>query len=752
MEPPEGNSDVDVEWLDGPFPTKAGVAGRGADSDDDAEKAETTAPCHDASNRPVTRSSSSVFNGASRHAHLGEGCDGSRILHHRHREGMGASSSATAGTSGTSHRVPVAKRGGDDSSASGGSSTSIDAVHAAAGHSGPNKAAGGFLCYECGLAFHSVKELQLHMVRKTAWSNQGLIGSRVSCLVDNREWHEGLVTQYHKSGKHCVEYRRSGEKRWVNMLKTAFYIVERAQPTGGEVKEMEPDPTEGLAPIEKWHYQEDISPEFCMALSLLHRAYGCRVQETGHKTVGHTCVTDRDKVAAREVKGSLLYGELLPRGVNKAMGPRHLNAAKASTIYDLGMGTGKVAMQVFLQFPNLTRVYGIELSQARFELGEAALFALMELQPGAYAIKEHIPGQFISIETLAQDQDHEQQQQQQQQPSLAEGGGWREGGAGWEHLCRGPPGRTLEFACGNLFDVTDLAQADLVLLETDVSSDVHPQLSRFLTGMRKGSHALTYLDLRKMWSSLPFPYRQVEVNRSLSDRFPTSWSVHRGHHFFLWHKILPSLEGALQPQQLATSEDGEVLTATGVSDRRRDRQGHPLQPLCSRGISGVDVSGGGGRSDSLRSGSSGFSLGGAFAGVGLGSEGKGRRGRHREGGGEGFRLPFMSCLGLGRRTPSTSSPSALRSCERPPAARAEEGLVAAADGVEMGEPSTTAATRASGGHKERESSQEQEFGVSGGGGGGGGGGSSRSSSYDSSSRSSRPPPPPPPGGGSVGKG
>lgn len=39
-----------------------------------------------------------------------------------------------------------------------------------------------------------------------------------------------------------------------------------------------------------------------MALSLLHRAYGCRVQETGHKTVGHTCVTDRDKVAAREVK------------------------------------------------------------------------------------------------------------------------------------------------------------------------------------------------------------------------------------------------------------------------------------------------------------------------------------------------------------------------------------------------------------------------------------------------------------------
>ena len=52
-----------------------------------------------------------------------------------------------------------------------------------------------YLCNECGLGFGSVPELQMHMARKTAWSNQGLVGCRVSCLVDNREWHEGLVTQ-----------------------------------------------------------------------------------------------------------------------------------------------------------------------------------------------------------------------------------------------------------------------------------------------------------------------------------------------------------------------------------------------------------------------------------------------------------------------------------------------------------------------------------------------------------------------------
>lgn len=48
-----------------------------------------------------------------------------------------------------------------------------------------------------------------------------------------------------------------------------------------------------------------------------------------------------------------------------------------------------------------------------------------------------------------------------------------------------------------------------MLLETDVSSEVYPELSRFLSAMRKGAHALTYLDLRKMWGNLPFPFRQV---------------------------------------------------------------------------------------------------------------------------------------------------------------------------------------------------------------------------------------------------
>ena len=67
------------------------------------------------------------------------------------------------------------------------------------------------------------------------------------------------------------------------------------------------------------------------------------------------------------MKGSLLYGELLPRGVNKAFGSNHLNTARARTLFDLGMGTGKVVIQAFLQHRNLEFVYGVELSKGRFK-------------------------------------------------------------------------------------------------------------------------------------------------------------------------------------------------------------------------------------------------------------------------------------------------------------------------------------------------------------------------------------------------
>lgn len=41
------------------------------------------------------------------------------------------------------------------------------------------------------------------------------------------------------------------------------------------------------------------------------------MQETGHRTKGHLSLTEDDRETAKSTRCSLLYGELLPRGVNK---------------------------------------------------------------------------------------------------------------------------------------------------------------------------------------------------------------------------------------------------------------------------------------------------------------------------------------------------------------------------------------------------------------------------------------------------
>ena len=111
--------------------------------------------------------------------------------------------------------------------------------------------------------------------------------------------------------------------------------------------------------------------------------------------------------------------------------------------------------------------------------------------------------------------------------------------------------RVLHLECGNMFDVKNINIADIVMLETDIPADILPDLHKLLGNMKPGARTLTYLDLRKTWmpsstiSTLSgcnigiqqLPFRQLEHNKNITDRFPTSWSVQRGHHFYLWSKV-----------------------------------------------------------------------------------------------------------------------------------------------------------------------------------------------------------------------
>ncbi len=104
--------------------------------------------------------------------------------------------------------------------------------------------------------------------------------------------------------------------------------------------------------------------------------------------------------------------------------------------------------------------------------------------------------------------------------------------------------RVLHLECGNLFDVAGhIHMADMVMMETDVPIDLHAQLHRLLGRMHDGARLLSYLDLRRIWEHAPPPmsFRQLDVNRHLSDRYPTSWSVQRGHHFYFWVKVIINL-------------------------------------------------------------------------------------------------------------------------------------------------------------------------------------------------------------------
>ena len=67
-------------------------------------------------------------------------------------------------------------------------------------------------------------------------------------MIEQKEWHEGFVAQFHKSGKHYIEFRTMGEKRWLTMTKTAFYIVER--PYSKDMNEFKEDEAIDTSPSE----------------------------------------------------------------------------------------------------------------------------------------------------------------------------------------------------------------------------------------------------------------------------------------------------------------------------------------------------------------------------------------------------------------------------------------------------------------------------------------------------------------------
>ena len=85
--------------------------------------------------------------------------------------------------------------------------------------------------------------------------------------------------------------------------------------------------------------------------------------------------------------------ELFSSSVAKLLDKNHLNASSAQSLHDLQCGTATIALQAFLSYPNLRRVFGIEQNKNLFHFATKNLMNLIKngYENSKYLLVEQIP-------------------------------------------------------------------------------------------------------------------------------------------------------------------------------------------------------------------------------------------------------------------------------------------------------------------------------------------------------------------------
>mmetsp|Transcript_104855 Transcript_104855/g.326962 ORF Transcript_104855/g.326962 Transcript_104855/m.326962 type:complete len:306 (-) Transcript_104855:89-1006(-) len=215
----------------------------------------------------------------------------------------------------------------------------------------------------------------------------------------------------------------------------------------------------------------------------------------------------------------LTYGEVHSDGLTKLLGPRGLDllGRESRCLLELGSGRGRLALQAFLQFPQLHTVVGIELVGSRHR---AALAAARKLQ-------ETFPDRF-RLEVGIGEEDEEVAGGRRREPNVRVLEG------------EGEAARRCDLRMADLSEVPDeeLEAADSILLEVVMPPGpgvgaAHSRLcSRLAALCRHGCTIAAYEDLHALWRALPqgapeCPFHKLEL---CEGGFATSWSP-VGHHF-----------------------------------------------------------------------------------------------------------------------------------------------------------------------------------------------------------------------------
>mmetsp|Transcript_32042 Transcript_32042/g.56261 ORF Transcript_32042/g.56261 Transcript_32042/m.56261 type:complete len:260 (+) Transcript_32042:84-863(+) len=194
---------------------------------------------------------------------------------------------------------------------------------------------------------------------------------------------------------------------------------------------------------------------------------------------------------------SLLYGEILPEGIMKAMDL--LGADNARSLLDVGSGRGTLAFFTFLCYPQITQITGVEISDSRFSLCTKA----MKRIPCAETSKSA-----VSIE-------------------LAEETGKK---------------RRLSFYKQDIMKMLDHVKRlspDIVIFDVEINFG-SKTLIAFLKVLKPGCCVLSYEDLNAWWTKSlsvddsigSFPFTQFGIGNT----YQTSWAPNAGYKFMTWRK------------------------------------------------------------------------------------------------------------------------------------------------------------------------------------------------------------------------
>ena len=209
--------------------------------------------------------------------------------------------------------------------------------------------------------------------------------------------------------------------------------------------------------------------------AVLTTAYGDDAGLHGLSTAGHNAALTPAEILLEEAeRHDFQYGEVLPAGVRKALGEAHLDAQSGRSLVELGAGTGKVALQAFLECPSLLRVTAVELAAARYRVGEAALLRLCERIPERFSLLAHAPGACVRIS--------------ERPPAADTSAHQREGSS-----------RELELSVGDVFELgaaarAALAEADVVFFEVCLprTAEAAARGLALLRSTKAGSRVLSY--------------------------------------------------------------------------------------------------------------------------------------------------------------------------------------------------------------------------------------------------------------------